>query len=112
MDKVNPMIEINDQVLEEMVQAIIREVDPEKIVLFGSLVWGGGGPNSDLDLMIVEREEFGGSRGRLEELVRIREALSAFEIPKDILVYSIKEFEKWRNSINHIIATTLREGRV
>jgi predicted nucleotidyltransferase len=105
-------LKVTDQVLAEMVQAIVREVNPEKIILFGSRVRGEVGPDSDLDLMIVEREEFGKSRNRLDELVRIREALSAFEIPKDILVYSVQEVEEWRDSINHIIASTLREGKV
>jgi len=105
-------LKVTDQVLAEMVQAIVREVNPEKIILFGSRVRGEVGPDSDLDLMIVEREEFGKDRRRLDELVRIREALSAFEIPKDILVYSVQEVEEWRDSINHIIASTLREGKV
>jgi len=105
-------LKVTDQVLAEMVQAIVREVDPEKIILFGSRVRGEVEPDSDLDLMIVERDEFGKSRNRLDELVRIREALSAFEVPKDILVYSVQEVEEWRDSINHIIASTLREGKV
>ena len=106
------MIEVTDQVLEEMVQAIVREVDPEQIILFGSRARGQGGPDSDLDLMIVEREEFGKGRDRRKELARIRKALSEFRIAKDILVYSIQEVEHWRDSINHIIASTLREGKV
>ena len=105
-------LKVTDQVLAEMVQAIVREVGPERIILFGSWARGEVGPDSDLDLMIVEREGFGEKRSRLDELVRIREALSAFEIPKDILVYSVKEVEHWRNSLNHIIASTLREGKV
>jgi predicted nucleotidyltransferase len=112
MDKVNLMIEINDQILQEMVQAIIREVDPEKIILFGSQAQGPARPDSDLDLLIVEREGFGEKRSRREELARIRRALSEFFIAKDILVFSQEEVARWRNSINHIIATSLRDGRI
>ena len=106
------MIEVNDQVLSEMVQAIVREVDPEQIILFGSRARGGGGQDSDLDLLIVERESFGEKRSRREELARIRRALSEFFIAKDILVFSQEEVARWRNSINHIIATSLRDGRI
>jgi len=105
-------LEVTDQVLAEIVQAIVREVDPERIILFGSRARGGAGPDSDLDLMIVEREGFGEKRRRWEELGRIRHALSGFFIPKDILVFSQDEIAKWQNSINHIIATNLREGKV
>lgn len=105
-------LEVTDQVLAEMVRAIVREVDPERIILFGSRARGEAGPDSDLDLMIVERERFGEKRRRWEELGRIRNARSGFFIPKDILVFSQDEIAKWQNSINHIIATSLREGKV
>ena len=34
------MIEVTDEVLADMVQAIVREVDPERIYLFGSRARG------------------------------------------------------------------------
>ena len=105
------MIEMNEQVLAEMVQAIVREVDPEQVILFGSCLRGQMTRDSDVDLMIIEREPFSGNHSRWRELERIRRALSPFRVPKDVLVFSVEEVEKWRNSLNHIIATTLREGR-
>jgi hypothetical protein len=32
--------------------------------------------------------------------------------PKDVLVYSREEFEKWQDSINHVVAIAVREGRL
>ena len=34
------------------------------------------------------------------------------EVSKDILVYSRAEVEYWRDSLNHVVARALREGRV
>lgn len=39
-------------------------------------------------------------------------ALSRFVAPKDILVYTRDEAERWRGSINHVLARALREGWV
>jgi predicted nucleotidyltransferase len=101
-----------EQLLDEMVQAIVQHVDPERIVLFGSRATGKVGPDSDVDLLIVERESFGPTRSRRRELARIRRLLSRFQVPKDILVYGPDEFKKWRSSPNHIVGRSMREGRL
>ena len=106
------MIEVTDQVLDEMVKAIVREVDPEQVWLFGSRARGEAGPDSDVDLLIVEREPFGPGRSRLDEITRIRHALSSFRVPKDILLFSAEEAAYWSDSLNHIVARCHREGRV
>ncbi len=106
------MGEVSEKVLMGMVDAIVREVDPEKIILFGSRARGDMGAYSDVDLLIVESEPFHLARSRRKEMMRIRRALSSFRNPKDILVYNIEEIEKWKNSVNHILARSLREGRL
>lgn len=70
------MIEVTDALLEKMVKAIVQEVDPEMIFLFGSHAAGTAQPESDIDLLIVERKPFGEGRSRWKELSRIRHALS------------------------------------
>jgi len=106
------MIAVTDEVLQQMVRAIVREVDPEQIWLFGSRARGEGGPDSDVDLLVVEREPFGPARSRFGEVGRVRRALSAFRVPKDILVFSADEVQHWRDSLNHIIAECIRQGRL
>ena len=106
------MIEVTDKVLIDMVQAIVTEVDPERIYLFGSRARGDARADSDIDLLVVESEPFSPDHSRWEEIKRIRKALSGFRIPKDILVYTTDEVTKWQCSINHIIARCLREGKL
>ena len=105
------MIEVTEDVLQGMADAIVREVQPEQIILFGSRGRGRGTHGSDVDLVIVEREAFGEGRSRRRETSRIRKALWAFRVPIDILVFSREEVEQWRGSLNHVIARALREGR-
>ena len=106
------MITVTSEVLERMVEAIVREVDPERIYLFGSYARGDPGPDSDVDLLVVEREPFGPNRSRLNEINRVREAVSAFRVPKDILVFAVEEVAYWQDSINHVISKCFREGRL
>ncbi len=70
------------------------------------------GPDSDIDLLVVEKEPFGPAHSRRQEINRIRRALSRFRIPKDILVYSASEYTQWQHSVNHVIAHCVREGKV
>jgi predicted nucleotidyltransferase len=105
------MITVTDEVLNEMVRAIVREVDPQEIWLFGSYARGQAGPDSYLDILVVEREPFGPQRSRLAEITRVYDALRDFPLAVDVLIYSRVELEKWRDSLNHIAAQCLREGR-
>jgi len=111
-DELLIMAQVNEQTLREMVEAIVKEVDPEKIILFGSRARGQDGPDSDLDLLIIEREPFGAVRSRRREMARVRRALSSFRVPKDILVYSVEEAQKWSDAQNHLLAHSLREGKL
>jgi len=106
------MIETTEHILAEITEAIVQEVHPERIYLFGSRARGDARADSDIDLLIVEREPFGPNRTRLREMTRIRRALSQFRASKDILVYSVEEVVKWRHSVNHIISHCLREGKL
>jgi predicted nucleotidyltransferase len=103
---------ITEEVLKKVVSATVREVNPEQIILFGSYARGNAGPDSDLDLLVVERAQFGKDRSRHAEIKRIRRALWDFRVPIDVLVYTTDEVAQWRDSVNHIIARSLREGRV
>ena len=106
------MDQVNEQLLAQMVEAIVREVNPRQVYLFGSCARGEMGPDSDVDLLIIEDEPFGEKRDRHAETGRIRGALHEFHVPKDILVFSHEEAEHWGRTLNHILAWCLREGRL
>jgi uncharacterized protein len=105
------MVAINDNTLRDIVDAIVREVDPQEVVLFGSWAKGTAKPDSDLDLLVIEREPFGPRHDRRNELRRIRRALSSFRISKDILVFSADEAARWKDSLNHVLSVARREGK-
>ncbi|MBZ5640303.1 MAG: nucleotidyltransferase domain-containing protein [Acidobacteriia bacterium] len=106
------MAPVTETLLNEMARAIVEAVEPERVILFGSHARGAAGPGSDVDLLVVEKRPFGPGRSRRREIARIRGALSRFRIPKDILVFASDEVERFGDSRNHVVGTTLREGRV
>jgi uncharacterized protein len=95
-----------------MCKEIVRAEDPACIMLVGSRAGDKGRPDSDVDLIVVTRQDFHEGRTRRQVTASIRRALSRFRVPKDILVYSPSEVERWRNSRNHIIYTGLKDGRI
>ena len=103
---------VTDALLDRMVRAIVDEVDPEQVILFGSRGRGDEGENSDVDLIVVESDPFGPGRSRYKELVRLYHALAGFHVPADVLVYSHDDVAYWRDSLNHVLARALREGKV
>ena len=106
------MVPVTDALLDQMVQAIVAEVDPEQVILFGSRARGDAREDSDVDLVVVEAEPFGKTRSRRLEAARVYEAVSGFDALTDILIYSRDEVDHWRDSVNHVLARALREGMV
>ena len=106
------MVSISNELIDRMAQRIVREVDPERIVLFGSWARGEATEQSDVDFLVVEREPLGPNRSRHQEAVRIWRCLSEFRVPKDILVYSVSEIDHRKDSSYHVVGRALKEGKV
>ncbi len=102
------MERVDDVLLRRMTATIVDAADPEQVILFGSRARGDAEANSDVDLVVVEAEPFGADRDRGAEETRLWRALAKFHVPKDILVYSLDEAERWRGSPNHVLARAAR----
>lgn len=101
-----------DEMIREIAQAVVDAVNPERIILFGSMARGETGPDSDVDLLVVEKESSFQSGSRWAESARIRRALWRFPVPIDVLLFTPEEMEKWKDATNHIIARSVKEGKV
>lgn len=106
------MTQVTSDILDRMVRAIVDEVDPEQVILFGSRGRGDHRDDSDVDLIVVEAEPFGPERSRREEMVRLYHTVAKFPVSTDLLVYSRGDVDYWRDSLNHVLARALREGTV
>jgi len=105
-----PQAADDSALLQQMVEALRATGQPERVILFGSRARGDARPDSDFDLLIVQSAQLGNSRW--QELRRLRQALRRFPVAKDLLLFRPAEFEYWRDSLNHVVGRSLREGRL
>ncbi|MEO5341463.1 MAG: nucleotidyltransferase domain-containing protein [Magnetococcus sp. MYC-9] len=103
---------VTDDMLQEMVRVIVQEVDPTRIVLFGSHATQKAAPDSDIDLLVIEQMPFGPSRSRRAEAVKLWSALARFRVPKDILVFTEEEVRHLEGVFDHVVCHAMREGRM
>jgi uncharacterized protein len=96
--------------LDAVVDALVGEMAPEKVILFGSGARAEMDMHSDLDLLVVLPEV----ANQYEEMVRAYGALEKVKgrPPVDVLVFSRKDLDEWGDVVGHVINGALDEGRV
>lgn len=97
-----------EKAIREAVTTILTSFDPEKIILFGSYAYGRPTPDSDLDLMIVMHT----AEQPHKRAIPIRKALKSLGIPKDIVVKTPEEFERYKDIVGTIIYPAAHRGRL
>lgn len=100
-------MQTSSNLIKQLVQRIVTEVHPLRIILFGSAATGKMQPDSDIDLLVVMPE--GVHRRRTAQLLYRK--IRGIEIPFDILVATPADLEKHKDNIGLIYSTILREGR-
>jgi len=95
--------------IEEIVKRIVDNYKPEKIILFGSYAYGIPTKDSDLDLLIVKNS----SLPRHKRAREIRKYLWGIsEIPKDIIVYTQKEIDDWKEVEEAFVTKVVKKGKI
>jgi predicted nucleotidyltransferase len=90
------------------VARIVRDFDPERVILFGSRARGDATPDSDVDLLVVMDLEGSARRKAIEIGVAVHDV----RVPKDIVVTTPHEFAARRSVVGTIERHALNEGRV
>lgn len=105
------MVRIQDSVnehIQEMVERIVTQFQPEKIILFGSHARGDGTTDSDVDLLVVMNVQ--GSKRVIQR--EIRAAVHDVRVPKDIIVSRPEEFQWRKDIVGTIERPAALEGRI
>ncbi|MFH0908513.1 MAG: nucleotidyltransferase domain-containing protein [bacterium] len=100
---------VTEEKVAEAVKTIAHAANPVKIFVFGSYVRGSHGRSSDLDMLVVLREEPGSPRA---ESIRLRDAVSHVRMPMDIFVVSDNRLRELSERPGLIYREILRSGRV
>ena len=93
--------------VDQFVRRIVEEVQPLKIILFGSAVRGEMGPDSDVDVLVVMPE---GTHPR-HTAEHLHQHLFGLQLGADILVATPSDLERHRDKVGLIYHEILKEGR-
>ena len=99
---------VSEEQIRAAVRILVREAKPERIILFGSYARGDAKPGSDIDLLVVKAA----IENPIEEMARLRKALSPLRIPVDVLVTTGDRLRSsWADFPGSYLYDALREGR-
>ena len=96
------------EMLHRVTRSIVDQIDPLRIILFGSAARGEMHAHSDLDLLVI-KERLGPRRG--ETSGRIRGRLPAERRAVDILLLSLEDVERNRDEVYQAVGQALAHGR-
>jgi predicted nucleotidyltransferase len=101
---------ISDPTLKLMVDRIVHNHHPEKIILFGSRARGDAKPGSDYDLLIVADVSGNPRQFRRE----IYHSLYELRLPvgKDIVVATPEDIQRTSGLMGSILTPAIHEGQL
>jgi len=99
---------INESSIKKINDIIIKNYSPDKIIIFGSYAHGTPTENSDLDILIIKDTRL----PRIKRTNDLRKHFRGLKIPLDILVYTHKEINKYKNVKTSFIYDVIKNGRI
>jgi len=94
--------------LPEVIDAIVDEIDPLQIILFGSLARGEEHPDSDIDLVVVLPEV----TDQHAAAIAVRRAASSLPVPLDVIAVDPDDLRRRGDEIGGVLRPAVREGQV
>ena len=95
------------EAIEYLTKRIVAEINPLRILVFGSAAREEHKPGSDIDILVVVPE--GVHRRHTAQLLYRR--IQGVKVPFDILVATPSDLERHKNNIGLIYRTILLEGK-
>jgi len=105
---VEPIWAATPEKIQEAVRRIVETAHPVKVILFGSRARNEAAAQSDVDLLVVERE----LPDRYAEMVRLNKVLRGLLLAVDLLVIGEEDFREWADTPGSVYYAAQREGRV
>jgi uncharacterized protein len=99
---------VDESLLQEIVRRVLLVARPDRIILFGSAATGKMTKDSDIDLLVLEKEP----ENRLQRSVELRDALGDMGYPVDVIVMRTERFERTKKWIGGIAYPANKYGRV
>lgn len=100
---------VSSELLEEIVRRLVRCLEPEKIILFGSHAYGEPTEDSDIDLLVIIAQS---DEPRYRRSREAYGALWGLTAPAEILVMTRHEIERSVTVKSSLIYQALHAGKV
>lgn len=97
----------DEALIDEAGRRLAGAAPDARVILFGSHARGEAGPESDLDLLVIEPE----IAHRNAEFSRLRRALRGLETAVDLVLVTDRHVEEWGHFEGTMLNDALREGR-
>ena len=101
------MKDIDTHILNDIVNRLVAEFNPDKIILFGSHAWGTPHTSSDLDILIIVASSNLKPTRRATKAYRCLRGLNA---PVEVIVSTHKELERYRSVPSSLTRKILEKG--
>ncbi|MDI6602766.1 MAG: nucleotidyltransferase domain-containing protein [Patescibacteria group bacterium] len=102
------MAQIAQEKIERVSRAIANEIRPQKIILFGSFVWGKVTKDSDFDLLIIKKTK----KDKHKIQISLGRILFGKGIPVDTLIYTPEEIRKRLKLGDFFIRNIIEKGKI
>lgn len=95
--------------IQRITDQIVKNYNPEKIILFGSYAWGKPTKDSDVDLFIVKKSR----KRRINRERELSGYLFGYDFPAmDLLVYTPTEIKKRISIEDPFIKDIISKGKL
>jgi predicted nucleotidyltransferase len=99
---------IDDGLIREIVHRLLKVVNPDRIILFGSAATDQMNADSDIDLLVVAAA----ASNTIDERVRLLRALRGLGFPFDVFIIGSERFEETKDIFGGIAYPAHKYGRV
>ncbi|MCL2295834.1 MAG: nucleotidyltransferase domain-containing protein [Methanomassiliicoccaceae archaeon] len=94
--------------VDQVVEKIAEEFNPELIIVFGSAAKGEAGSQSDLDVLVIMDTEL----SYYKRAPEVRRKLLGIPLAMDILVATPEEFHTYKDDDRFFIKDIVRTGKI
>ena len=99
---------VDEKLIDYVARTIVERFHPERIILFGSQARSDARRDSDLDLCVIMET----SERPVKRSITVASIFPGRYWPMDIVVYTPREYEEWRQVKGFLIHTIDTEGKV
>jgi len=105
---------INIEMLKAQIVELLKPLEPEKVILFGSYAWGLPTEDSDLDIYVVTNDNFipQNFREKTAVTLKVSRAIRSLQktIPIDIITHTRKMHQKFVELNSHFSQEVMQKG--